>query len=113
MKKMISGLILILMVLILAVSLLFGGSSKDEASKAIVGKWMSDLNQQTVEFTADGLYKSPGQSKYTYEILKGKQLKIMNPDSTDAGDTIVMDFVIKDNILTTTYDGSSMTWKKN
>ncbi len=107
MKKMMSGLILIL-----TVTFLFAGCSKDEASKAIVGTWMSDLNQQTVEFTAEGLYKSAGQSKYTYEILKGKQLKIVNPDSTDTGDTIVMNFVIKDNVMTTTYDGSSIIWKK-
>lgn len=108
MKKIISVLLLVLTVTFLFV----GCSAKDDASKAIVGKWMSDLNQQTVEFTADGFYKSAGQSKYTYEILEGKQLKIVNPESTDAGDTIVMDFVIKDNVMTTTYDGSSMTWKK-
>jgi ABC-type glycerol-3-phosphate transport system substrate-binding protein len=108
MKKMMGVLILML-----AVTFLFAGcSSKDDGSKAIVGKWMSDLNQQTIEFTAEGLYKSAGQSKYTYEILKGKQIKIVNPESTDAGDTIVMDFVIKDNVMTTTYDGSSITWNK-
>lgn len=107
MKKKIA----LLSLLVLAV-LLIASCTAQKTSDSIVGKWKSEQSQQVIEFTADGLYKGIQQTHYTYEVIDGKQLKIINPEYADGSDAILMDFVIKDDVLSTTVDGTTITWKR-
>lgn len=97
--------------LVLAV-MLIASCAAQKTSDSIVGKWKSEQSQQVIEFTADGLYKGIQQTHYTYEIIEGKQIKIINPEYADGSDAITMDFTIKGDVLSTTVDGTTITWKR-
>lgn len=98
--------------LLVLVALLIASCAGQKASDSIVGKWKSEQSQQVIEFTKDGIYKGIQQKHYTYEVLDDKQLKIVNPEYTDGSDSILMDFVIEKDVLSTTVDGTTITWKR-
>lgn len=108
MIKKIACFLMLLTVLMFGV----GCSSQNSDVDPIVGKWFSEKSQQTIEFTADGIYKGVEQKNYTYEIVEGKQLKIVNPEYKDGSDSIIMDYVVDGDVLTTTYNESAVTWKR-
>lgn len=101
----------LVLLVVLILSTVTGCNGNNEKNN-IVGKWMSQQDQQVIEFMADGTYKGVQNNDYTYELLKDNQLKILSEENQNGNEAIVMTYTLEGDILKTTYEGSTLEWHR-